>query len=374
MKCDPIPKPPLPLKCSGVKASWWGDPHITTFDGKFNYLEVSMLTASLNLAQSYSSHCFFMVDGCYLLLKQTDIQVSRCVHSNTSPSVEPSGLSYLTRLFRSFALQYDCQGEGEFSVIKSLQSDFELQGRFMRPATVARPTVTKAIAFNPADGEPTIQIQVQEETGVTECALTVFVGGKKYVVGKDTAPEGMRIEAGQVQGQPGLNILYENTDLQLGVFAKSWSQNGCYMAIDLCIPDCYHRMLDGEKFVGLLGTPDGDNSNDWMDRDGTTVPFFQDFVGEYNYCVNNWCLDEAAESLFVYPAGKTFDDYDKCDLGGTYTSCLPWNLKSDAVHFPDSCILYTWLWSKQRMKKQLIALIFPAKTLLPFAPTIEIAS
>lgn len=72
--------------------------------------------------------------------------------------------------------------------------------------------------------------------------------------------------------------------------------------------------------VGLLGSADGDNSNDWTTPTGTILPIpnsLQARMGKpgYDYCTKNWCVREEEDSLFVHAEnGVDFDDLMKCDL------------------------------------------------------------
>ncbi|CAB9524317.1 Calcium-binding EGF domain [Seminavis robusta] len=229
IECPVVPPPKLPKTCSGMSASWWGDPHFTTFNGK----------------------------------------------------------------------KYDCMGEGEFDIVRSAtKPDFALQGRF-RKANVKsrkRPTVTRAIAFQTGDGEPRIQIDVPDNFNPKAggCPATVYIDGKEQTLGSSEFIAG-------ANSTTGIHIQETKSP-------------------DLCIPDC--ALERGEKFMGMLGTPDDDKDNEWIRRNyydeggHGVVPFKgrRDSKAEYKYCVQNWCLNDPKDSLFKYPPGKSFKDYDNCKL------------------------------------------------------------
>jgi hypothetical protein len=44
----------------------------------------------------------------------------------------------------------------------------------------------------------------------------------------------------------------------------------CYVSADYTIPG--EIWLGSEQLVGILGTPNDDPSDDWMSRNGTTIP------------------------------------------------------------------------------------------------------
>lgn len=56
-----------------------------------------------------------------------------------------------------------------------------------------------------------------------------------------------------------------------------------------------------------------------MQPDGSTIPpppTAEDaiFGMSYDYCVNNWCVNDANDSIFTYGDGESFSDINKCDL------------------------------------------------------------
>ena len=57
----------------------------------------------------------------------------------------------------------------------------------------------------------------------------------------------------------------------------------------------------------------------WVTTSGTPIQLPNDpaellFETAYNYCVDNWCIKQAGDSLFSYPDGKGFADYNGCDI------------------------------------------------------------
>lgn len=211
--------------------------------------------------------------------------------------------------FRTFdGLKFDCMGEGEFTVLKSLDSAFELQGRFGKFRSNRRPTVTTAIAFQTGDGEPKLQVSVIPND--SQCTPNVYIGGVKQSIGDGrTSIDGITI---QKAGRH-FTFFYEESEVQLQTRVRGSRANGCVMDTDICIPDCYAR--SGERFVGLLGTPDGNKDNDWTSADGQTVFDVQPTNRkEYEYCVQNWCIRDEPSSLFTYEQDSFADYLLGCDL------------------------------------------------------------
>jgi len=222
-------------------------------------------------------------------------------------------------------VKYDCQGEGEFHVLKSLNSTFELQARFVKFVDDRRPTVGKSVVFNTGDGEPPIQINVPDGTVDGKCTPYVYVDGIrkeyeeviKYGVGDDNIQvQGTQTRQGK---QIGFIMYYHNSGVQLTTMAKKSSKNGCVIAAKLCLP--YKYMRSQETFVGLLGTPNDDPSDDWMDKnlEKLTIPSSRDglrFGRAYDFCVSNWCIRDRNHSLFTYESGtESYEGYSNCDQG-----------------------------------------------------------
>jgi len=237
--------------CDGPTGYWWGDPHMVTFDG----------------------------------------------------------------------LKYDCQGRGEFVAIKSLDSDLMIQTRFMIGAGHGLQgqhdypvTVTRSVVFNTGEpGVPDIQVDVPDsiEGG---CPYT-FYANKQEVPNIFTSGTGTnKVIASQ---GPGRTVIfrYPQTGTRIEVDVRSSWKNGCNMAVQVCLPK---RRFEGERVIGLLGTPDDNKANDWMQSDdGATLSipdnrFDRMFKPAYDYCTEQWCIDNAGDSKFTYANGKGFDDYNFC--------------------------------------------------------------
>jgi len=91
---------------------------------------------------------------------------------------------------------------------------------------------------------------------------------------------------------------------------KIWS---CHWNFNVCLPETEQEQLE-EYSVGLLGTPDGNTQNDWMDITGQTLPIQGGREGAFEYCRKNWCVSEEESIMTYYPSGATYDDFNKCDL------------------------------------------------------------
>jgi hypothetical protein len=217
-------------------------------------------------------------------------------------------------------LKYDCQGQGEFTLMKSLndmmESKFELQARFEKFSTKTV-TVTRSIAVK-EEGAPTIQLNVPAAYD-KQCPVSLFVDGNERTVVEGTNMDEVIVR----QIGDSVVVYYPSTNLQLVVKLTKSSKYGCFMSVKVCMPTEYRP---GEMIVGLLGTPDEDIANDWMDPSGKTIAIPDDarYQKAYDYCVANWCIREKAKSLFTYGTGQSFETFSKCGLAyeGSTESCV----------------------------------------------------
>lgn len=89
---------------------------------------------------------------------------------------------------------------------------------------------------------------------------------------------------------------------------RLWS---CHWDFYICLPHTQQSQFE-DYSVGLLGTPDGNTSNDWMDVDGNSITVdTHGHENEFHYCVDNWCVSQA-DSLMVFAEGNNYNDY-KCE-------------------------------------------------------------
>lgn len=164
-------------------------------------------------------------------------------------------------------------------------------------------------------GQPTIQISLGEDGGSelatdfsvnnNDCPVQLFVDGEARDITTGTGLTGATV---QVKAN---RIVVEYLDLQvrLDMSVRSW-RNECHFSVTYFLADC---PCDG-SFVGILGQPDGEWSNDWHELDGTPVdiPNRRKRRGReaYDYSLT-WCLS-AADSHFTYEPDMGHGDFDMC--------------------------------------------------------------
>lgn len=210
-------------------------------------------------------------------------------------------------------VKYDCQGEGEFVVMTSLDSKFEIQGRFSRFHANERITVTRGIVVNTGEaGTPVVQLDLPAVYD-NKCQVDMYVD-KVFRNIEDGTGKKSAIVTKLAWNK--FSIVYPYTGVDLEIETSKSSRFGCFFKVKLCLPDDYR---EGERLVGLLGSPNGNKYDDWMESDGTVLPFpstktTSRFQSAYDYCVDNWCIFDEEESLFAYNTsqGEKFDNYFNC--------------------------------------------------------------
>jgi hypothetical protein len=216
-------------------------------------------------------------------------------------------------------LKYDCQGEGEFIVLKakkSAEEEIEIQGRFVlfdrRPVTQ-----TKGVAVR-HPGLPLVQVNfattASESTTKFKgemCGIDLYVDKIRRDVTSGSG-KNSDIEIA-VNGDKSVDILFKPSGFRVTITITYNSYWGCSMNTFVCVPDAFTADVKG-----LLGSPDGDSNNDWMTRTGDLVAIPQTQRGRrmepaYDFCVTNWCVRGEDESLFAYEPGQSFSFFDKCN-------------------------------------------------------------
>lgn len=210
-------------------------------------------------------------------------------------------------------LKYDCQGEGEFVLLSSLDSSFEVQGRFESASESKRVAVTRSFAVHTGDEDvPSIQLSVPDEMA-QGCSIELLVDGVAHdIYANGTDSDYVQVQLIGNEGAKRVTIYYPGSGLHLTSLLSESETYGCYLSSSICLPDDYRPK---ETFVGLLGSPNGDRKDDWMSPQGSPVSILGDkrFEAAYEYCTENWCIRNETASLFTYNSNKHFTDISKCN-------------------------------------------------------------
>ena len=206
-------------------------------------------------------------------------------------------------------VKYDCQGEGEFTLMKTVdlgsngRPKFEVQGRFAS-LDRRRITVTRGLAVRD-EGTPTIQLSVPSRYD-KQCPVDLFVGKHKREISGGTGIEEVVVrESGST-----IVLYYPKTGLQFVVKLSKSTKYGCFLSVKACLPEDYRP---AEQIIGMLGTPDNDSTNEFMKADGSPYTISTNNHQEnYDYCTQEWCIRDARKSLFAYERGDSFQKFNKC--------------------------------------------------------------
>jgi len=216
-------------------------------------------------------------------------------------------------------LKFDCQAAGEFITVTSLEDPtFKIQERFSEASSNAgaQATVSTGVAVKDLS-KPVIQVSTPK-TGqsalnmVGGCPIDFYVNGTASTFGIDLSSSNVLVKVVNER----ITIEHTDTSLSVDVTVQTSDTFGCLFMVEIYLPATFRS---GETILGLLGTPNGDSSDEWRRPNGTTIsaPSTEDekiFGTAYDYCVENWCIDISANSMFTYGTGESFADISKCDL------------------------------------------------------------
>jgi len=183
-------------------------------------------------------------------------------------------------------LHFSAQGQGEFTLVKSLQSGLLMEARFERFEEL-QVTVTRAVKFtSPNADEPTVEVVMNG------CRREYYVDGEYLKL--DTLWQQLATDAAQheklkfraLRGDK-RTFYFVDSGIQITVRRRRSTTMGCYLDVTICIPDD----LKTEQIVGLLGTPNGDDTDDWVDETGLILPQ-GDLIWEDAFVyAKNWCIE-----------------------------------------------------------------------------------
>jgi len=217
-------------------------------------------------------------------------------------------------------LRWDCQGHGEHILFKSPVTQREVQARYTQ-MTSHTWSVAEGVVIQDEGATPRVQITMpaiasEDGGGVSQllgdkeknCQVQFFVNGVQRDLYAGSGDDGVEVT---VEHGRTIHIKYTESGMTAMVGVGFWQQ--CFLQLCFGVPDT-------DPVIGILGSADGDVSNDWMQRDGTVVPVESTNSrirnkNSYDYCQQNWCLTDPEDSLFYYnQAGKTFEDFQMCSL------------------------------------------------------------
>eukprot|EP00980_Cylindrotheca_fusiformis_P013275 scaffold3374_cov141-Cylindrotheca_fusiformis.AAC.6 len=213
--------------------------------------------------------------------------------------------------------KYDVHVKGEITFLKSLDSSLEIQARTEAVENHAgKPAVTTGIVVHEDDDLPTIQVSLAQDVDKSEnveivgkCPIQLFVDGESMPLsgGTHSTSASVHTEGKEI-------FIQYSTQVKVVMKVEVWRQT-CHFSVDYILGDC----RKDERIIGVLGTPNKNWRDEWMDRDGDKVEYpvpmgrGTHFEPAYNYVRDNWCIIKESDSYFTYEPGTDFDFFDKCD-------------------------------------------------------------
>lgn len=216
-------------------------------------------------------------------------------------------------------LKYDCQGRGEFVIAMTKESDpLQIHGRFTdTQGSATGPSVMRSIAIVVDPSVPVLQVSIPDMPVDGSCAFSFSEGLDEYPIRTEDVSSYMTEEyAGKanvfINGDKSVVITYPDKQARIELVTKQSKSErfGCRMRANICVTPENHGGAD--NFVGLLGTPNGDQSDDWINsatNSMITLPGNPKKEGT-PYCNANWCVAEH-DSGSLY-SSESFDMYNEC--------------------------------------------------------------
>lgn len=199
-------------------------------------------------------------------------------------------------------LRYSCQAAGDFVLFQS-DSGLSVHVRFKKKSALV--SLASAVAIRGAMGETVVELVLRESA-----VPVLLVSGVETSTESPYEDEFVKIF---VTGRE-FKVFLKGSSISIhaGVRLPSIFP---HFNIRTTMPPAYS---ESNFMAGLLGSPDGNPSNDWTTVDGSVLPIpvtRGELYGEqgYNYCVTQWCIQTESESLFTYSDEAPFDS-SACDV------------------------------------------------------------
>ena len=205
-------------------------------------------------------------------------------------------------------LRFDCMATGEFVLFHA--DSLRVHGRFSGPTTSGSVMNGVVVA---ADSRK-LQIHVTSENA-TDATMLQGCKVRVMVDGIDTLLNGTAVSTAEdaITFFPDTLTIVSASGLRLTFSMRDSSYFGCYFESNkLFVPT---TLTQSSKVLGLLGNANGDPRDDWITANGSKSSSSDLFKKEqaYKYCTTNWCIRDAALSLFVYENGTSHASFDQCD-------------------------------------------------------------
>ncbi len=219
-------------------------------------------------------------------------------------------------------LEFDCQAAGEFTMVKALSDsvNFEVQERFTAVSNACSAAASVSTGFVvQADGIPNVQVSIPRNDPnptliLNDCPIDFRSNGK--LLDSSLLTPSLDAFGAIITLNPGASqvVVEYPSGLALIATIRNSQEFGCFFLMQMVLPPVYFV----ETLVGLLGTPNRNDGDEWTDASGNVIAIPENerdllFGAAYEYCTTNWCIDNESESLFVYTDDESFDGISGCD-------------------------------------------------------------
>ncbi|KAL7577445.1 hypothetical protein ACA910_004729 [Epithemia clementina (nom. ined.)] len=237
----------------------------------------------------------------------------------TRPPGSLSGVFEDPHLSTFDRLRFDCQAAGGFTTLTSLESstEFMIQERFtaVNSNICSQASVSTGLAIE--NDSVRVQISTPRVGGgsgslnsIASCPIDFYVGGVSQEFGHDLGTDAVTVSVSSTTAV----IEFTNSFVSVSLIVRQTNSFGCHFLVQVFIPT---RFRSNETVLGLLATPNGDRSDDWIDPSGNPIvaPKETDqsfFSQSYQCCVENWCINDPIRSLFTYGPGESFAAINQC--------------------------------------------------------------
>lgn len=208
-------------------------------------------------------------------------------------------------------LKYDCQGVGEFILIKSKVTQREIQVRYEPQENSRTLSVGKAVVIQDEGNTPRVQFSIAalKETLGNDmgdgCKLQLFVDKSLENLEKGFDNKDLVIDT---RNKKEMKVRYKVTGLEVTI-----NYFRCRINVNVKLPT-------NDLTYGLLGTANGNVEDDWQNLEGEVITQPKSLADRmrkpaYDFCTQHFCLRDESKSLFFYSEhGIDFSYYQKCDL------------------------------------------------------------
>lgn len=215
-------------------------------------------------------------------------------------------------------VEFDCQAAGEFILVQSPR--VEIQARFehvgatdLLPASVITGIVVAI------EREPTVQLSFPPNTIEDSCDPLLFMDSRQIFLFEDTGDTGVVID---VIGHDRFVLSFTRVNVEITIILHQSDTFGCFFSTFFYLPPKFNRDI-----LGLLGSPDQLEKDEWTDRFGNdlSVPVRDEdlhFKPAHDSCAAFWCIHEEKDSLFTYVGTESFRGYFDCGTTRRYDPTL----------------------------------------------------